>query len=157
MEIKVVAYQHPDSAKLIAEVQQEYVARYGEEDVTPVDPAEFAEPRGIFLVGYRDGVPIACGGWRAHDGPPPEYLPGDVEMKRLYVSADARGNGYAREMLAEIERTATEAGRLRMILETGIHQPEAIALYRSTGYFEIEKFGVYRDDPASVCFAKELR
>ncbi len=151
-----MSFDHPDAMKLIADVQQVYVLRYGDPDITPVDPSEFSPPQGLFLVGYLDGVPVACGGWRAHDGPTPEFCRGDAEMKRLYVTQDARGNGYAREMLAAVERTAREAGRLRMVLETGTRQPEAIALYRSAGYATIPNFGVYRCSPLSVCFAKSL-
>ena len=59
MQIVVTAFDNPDAVKLIAEVQQEYVVRYGGEDGTPVDPAEFAPPRGLFLVAYVDGTPAA--------------------------------------------------------------------------------------------------
>jgi Acetyltransferases len=151
-----VEFDHPDAVKLIAEVQQEYVVRYGDPDITPVDPSEFAPPLGMFLIGYLDGAPVACGGWRAHDGPEPEFRPGDAEMKRLYVATDARGNGHAREVLAAVERTARDSGRRRMVLETGTRQPEAIALYQSEGYAAIPNFGVYRCHPLSVCFAKSL-
>ena len=67
----MVPYDDPDARKLMDEVQQEYVRRYGEPDISPMDPAEFAPPRGLFLVGYEDGTPVATGAWRAHDGPPP--------------------------------------------------------------------------------------
>jgi GNAT superfamily N-acetyltransferase len=156
MDIRVVAYDHPDAAKLIAEVQQEYVVRYGDPDVTPVDPADFAASRGVFLVGYVDDVPIACGAWRAHDGPAPEFQPGDAELKRMFVTASARGRGFARAILAELERTAAAAGRRRAVLETGTRQPEALTLYRSSGYRAIENFGVYQNEPESRCFAKDL-
>ena len=53
----------PVAAGLIEAVQQVYVARYGGRDATPVEPAEFAPPRGLFLVGRLGGEPIACGGW----------------------------------------------------------------------------------------------
>ena len=52
MRIDVVPYDHPDAARLIAEVQQEYEVRYGSQDSAPVNPAEFSAPRGLFLVGY---------------------------------------------------------------------------------------------------------
>ncbi|MFC4000609.1 GNAT family N-acetyltransferase [Prauserella oleivorans] len=155
MQIRVVPFDHPDAAKLIDLVQQEYVTRYGDPDVTPVSPDEFAPPHGTFLVGYRDDVPVACGGWRAHDEPP-EFRPGDAELKRMFVVPSERGNGYARQMLAALERTAVAAGRTRAVLETGTKQPEAIALYRSSGYTEIDKFGVYKNDALSLCLAKEL-
>ncbi|SFP24463.1 Acetyltransferase (GNAT) family protein [Amycolatopsis arida] len=152
----MVPYDDPDAAKLMAEVQQEYVVRYGGPDETPVDPADFAPPRGLFLVGYAGGVPVACGGWRAHDGPEPEFRQGDAELKRMYVVPEARGRGHARAMLAELERTARAAGRLRTVLETGTAQPEALALYTSSGYTPIPNFGVYRCEPLSRCFGKSL-
>ncbi|WP_091672230.1 GNAT family N-acetyltransferase [Amycolatopsis marina] len=156
MEIRVVPYDDADARKLMDEVQQEYVRRYGEPDISPMDPAEFAPPRGLFLVGYEDGTPVATGAWRAHDGPPPALLPGDAELKRMYVARTARGRGYARAVLAELERTAAEAGRLRAVLETGTEQPEAIALYRSSGYRDMQKYGLYKDDERSLCLAKSL-
>ncbi|WNV89962.1 GNAT family N-acetyltransferase [Umezawaea sp. Da 62-37] len=157
MELCTVLYDHPDAVKLITAVQQVYVERYGDEDVTPVAPAEFAAPRGYFVVGYLDGVPVACGGWRAHDGEPESPLvAGDAEIKRMYVVDSARGRGLARAVLADLERSALAAGRTRMVLETGAVQPEAIALYGSSGYERMPNFGTYREHPDSLCFAKSL-
>jgi GNAT superfamily N-acetyltransferase len=146
MRIDVTAYDHPDAVALIAEVQQEYVVRYGDQDGTPVDPAEFAPPRGLFLVAYVDGTPAACGGWRAHET--------DVELKRMYVTPPFRGRGLARAVLAELERTARVAGFRRVILETGSKQPEAIALYESSGYLPVARFGYYADAPEAVHLGK---
>jgi GNAT superfamily N-acetyltransferase len=157
VEIRAVAFDHPDAAKLMAEVQLEYVKRYGSEDASPMDPAQFAPPLGLFLVGYVDEVPVATGAWRAYDGPAPTFRPGDVELKRMYVVESARGHGYARVMLAELERTAAAAGRLRAVLMTGTEQPEAIALYGSSGYTAVPGFGLYKDEPECRCFGKDLR
>ncbi|OLT46235.1 GNAT family N-acetyltransferase [Saccharomonospora sp. CUA-673] len=156
MDIRTLPFDHVDSTKLIELVQQEYVTRYGDPDVTPVDPAEFAAPHGIFLVGYRGDEPIACGGWRRHDEDEGPLRAGDAEIKRMFVVEAHRGNGHARAMLAALERTAADADCRRIVLETGTRQPEAIALYRSAGYREIDKFGVYAQDVLSVCMAKEL-
>jgi GNAT superfamily N-acetyltransferase len=156
VELCTVPYDHPDAVKLITELQQVFVDRYGEEDLTPVDPAQFSPPRGCFVVGYLDGVPAACGGWRAQDGPAPDHRPGDAEVKRMYVVDSARGRGLARRVLADLERSAAEAGRSRIVMETGTRQPEAIALYESCGYATIPDFGVHREHPESVCFAKTL-
>jgi GNAT superfamily N-acetyltransferase len=157
VELRVVDYDHPDSVRLIAEVQQEYVRRYGGEDSTPIDPKEFAPPRGLFVVGYVDGTPAVCGGWRARDSDEPHFADGDAEIKRMYVTPQARGRGLARALLAELERTATAAGRLRMVLETGRRQPEAIALYTSSGYTKIAKFGVHRHKDGCLCYGKPLQ
>lgn len=146
MEIAVTAYDHPDAVALITQVQQEYVVRYGGEDGTPVEPAEFAPPRGLFLVAYVDGTPAACGGWRAHET--------DVELKRMYVTPAFRGRGLARAVLAELERRAVTAGYRRVVLETGSKQPEAIALYESSGYVPVPRFGFYADAPGAVHLGK---
>lgn len=148
MQIDQVSYDHPDAALLIAEVQQEYVVRYGGTDGTPVEPVEFAPPQGMFLVGYLDAQPVACGGWRSHGA--------DAELKRMYVAAAARRGGRARTLLAELEQTARSAGHKRMILETGFRQPEAVALYRSAGYQDITAFGYYAGRSLAVHLGKDL-
>ena len=157
LDLTPVAYDHPDVAVLVAALQQEYVVRYGGIDTTPVDPAEFAPPHGRFLLGRVAGVPVVCGGWRARDGAEPALRDGDAEVKRMFVVPDQRGRGYARAVLAELERGAAAAGRLRTVLETGTRQPEAIALYRSSGYAPIAPFGRHRASPNCRCFAKILR
>jgi GNAT superfamily N-acetyltransferase len=157
LELRPVAYDHPDAVALIAEVQQVYRDRYGDIDLTPLDPREFAAPLGFFVLGYLAGEPVACGGWRAREaGADPELRDGDAEIKRMYVVAGHRGRGFARAVLAELERSAGAAGRRRTVLETGTRQPEAIALYTGAGYAPMPKFGIYRDAPDSRCFAKPL-
>jgi GNAT superfamily N-acetyltransferase len=157
LELRAVGYDHPDAAALIEAVQREYVVRYGGVDATPVEPAEFAPPLGLFLVGYVDGEPVVCGGWRLRSaGPDPQLRDGDVELKRMFVPEAHRGRGYARLLLAQLERAAVEAGGSRVVLETGTRQPEAIALYRSSGYRPMPRFGLYRDSEDSLCFSKPL-
>lgn len=156
VRIEVVGYEHPDSQLLIEALQQEHLERYGERDVTPVDPAQFQEPHGLFLVGYLGERAVASGCWRVRPADEPVLRDGDAEIKRMYVAPEQRGSGLARRLLAEIERSAALAGRKRMVLETGTEQPEAIALYRSSGYRDIPKFGVYKADEKSVCLAKSL-
>jgi ribosomal protein S18 acetylase RimI-like enzyme len=157
LELRPTPFDHPDSQRLIAEVQQVYRERYGGEDATVVDPREFDAPDGLFVVGYVGGEPVACGGWRArHAAESPALRNGDAEVKRMYVAAAHRGRGHGRAVLAELERTAAAAGRRRMVLETGTEQPEAIALYTSAGYEPIPAFGRYAGSPMSRYFAKPL-
>ncbi len=61
---EVRRYDDPDVARLVEEVQQEYVVRYGGPDADPVDPAQFDPPEGLFLLALLDGRPVAMGGWR---------------------------------------------------------------------------------------------
>jgi GNAT superfamily N-acetyltransferase len=157
LELRPTPFDHPDSLRLIAEIQQVYVERYGGEDATVIDPREFDAPGGFFVIGYADGEPVACGGWRARhafEGGP--LRDGDAEVKRMYVAAAHRGRGYARAVLAELERTAAAAGRRRIVLETGTMQPEAIALYTSAGFAPMPAFGAYAGSPASRYFAKPI-
>ncbi|MGV9251781.1 GNAT family N-acetyltransferase [Streptomyces sp. NPDC003697] len=159
MEFRPVPFDHPDAIKLNDQVQEEYHLRYGDGgDATPLDPADFAPPNGVYLIAYDvDGTPVATGGWRTQDKNGEGNEDGDAELKRMYVVEDMRGRGLARRMLAALEEDARAAGRLRMVLETGDQQPEAIALYTSSGYAPCAKFGYYREYESSMCFAKPLR
>jgi GNAT superfamily N-acetyltransferase len=139
---------------LVAQVQAEYVLRYGGHDRTPVQPTEFSPPQGLFLVGWLAGTAVACGGWRVHDEPVAGRSA--VEIKRMYVAAAARRCGLARAVLAELERTAAAAGHGYAVLNTGTAQPEAIALYRASGYRDIPGFGLYRDSARARFFGKVL-
>ncbi|GJF27698.1 N-acetyltransferase [Kitasatospora sp. NE20-6] len=156
IEIRTTGYGHPDAAKLAAEVQQEYVRRYGDIDHTSMHEDHFDPPYGLFVVGYLDDGPVACGGWRAKEGDADGLRDGDAELKRMYVVEHARGRGLARAVLRHLESAAVGAGRTRLVLETGTEQPEAIALYTSEGYRPITKFGYYKDSPQSVCLGKTL-
>jgi ribosomal protein S18 acetylase RimI-like enzyme len=143
------AYDDPVVRGLVDEVQQEYVRRYGGPDDAPVDPSEFALPRGLFLVGLLSDVAVATGAWRRLDEQ-------TAEIKRMYVAASARRRGLARLMLAELERTAHEAGVRRIVLNTGTEQPEAVALYESSGYETAAGFGYYADAKLALFYAKQL-
>jgi GNAT superfamily N-acetyltransferase len=158
MHVRTVGFDHPDAVKLNDQVQLEYVERYGDDgDATPLDPSMFVPPRGLYLIAYdNQDRPLATGGWRTQDENGEGYSDGDAELKRMYVIPEARGLGLARRILAALEDDARAAGRIRMVLETGDMQPEAIALYASSGYEPCAKFGYYREYESSRCMAKFL-
>jgi GNAT superfamily N-acetyltransferase len=156
LEIRRLPITHPDAARLVEEVQGEYVARYGGPDDTPLPATAFDPPRGAFFVGYVDRVAVATGAWRLRDDVTALGTSRTAEIKRMYVSPVARRTGVARGMLAHLEATAHDAGALVAILETGLAQPEAIALYTSSGYEPIAKFGYYAQESLSRCFARRL-
>lgn len=149
IDLRDEPYDGPTAEQLIAEVQQEYVSRYGEPDTTPVEPHEFAPPNGRFVVGYIGNRAVAMGGVRLLDTE-------TVEIKRMYVVPDARGCGLSRIVLSRLEDLARELGASRVVLETGLRQPEAIRLYETSGYERIEGFGHYRCEPDSLSFGKSL-
>jgi GNAT superfamily N-acetyltransferase len=157
MNIQPVPFHHPDAVMLNGRVQLEYAERYGDEgDATSLDPTMFEPPQGLYLIAYDDGIPVATGGWRSQNETDDGYADGDAEIKRMYVIPEARGRGLSRLVLAALEDDARTAGRNRMVLETGIKLPEAISLYTSSGYEPCAKFGHYRFDELSRCYAKTL-
>jgi GNAT superfamily N-acetyltransferase len=147
--IEARPYGDPDVVRLVTELQAEYVTRYGDPDETPVAPAEFLPPHGLFLVGVLDAVPAVTGAWR-------RFADDVAEIKRMYVVPHARGLGLARRMLAELESTARAAGMRRVVLGTGAAQPEAVALYESSGYEPVDGFGLYACAPDARFFGKTL-
>lgn len=120
----------PDAAAGRA-LWDEYIAlvrdRLGD-DFVPTE-AIFASERDFlaWLVLYEDGNPVACGGLR-------ELEPGVGEIKRMFVTAHARGRGLGRRLLAELEAIAAESGAHRVRLYTTEVLAEARALYASAGY-----------------------
>ena len=149
VEIAPARLDDPASLELIELIQGEYVVRYGGRDQAPIDVAEFLPPKGLFLVATIDGVPAGCGGWR-------DLGDGRAEIKRMFTAAEFRNRGVARAVLAELERTAAAAGIEETVLETGTVQPEAIALYESSGYRPIDGFGYYAGRPLSRSFGKRV-
>lgn len=123
--------------------------RYGGRDPFHPDADELTPPGGAFLVGWVDGEPIACGGILHHAA-------GIAEVKRMYVAADARRSGVARVLLQGLEERARALGYRSIRLETGAEQPEAIALYESSGYHSIPAYGHYRESSRNRCYEKDL-
>jgi putative acetyltransferase len=100
-------------------------------------------PGVVFLVARIGGIAVGCGA----------FLPdreGSAEIKRMWASPDRRGQGIGRGLLDHLIATARSKDHRSLRLETGIHQPEAIGLYRSAGFREIEPFGDYASDPLSL-------
>lgn len=149
LELREEPYDAPVSATLIAAVQQEYVERYGGPDESPVLPGEFSPPHGRFVIGYIGLTPVAMGGLRRVDAT-------TVEIKRMYVVPHHRGDGHSRTVLAHLEDLARSIGAQRVVLETGLKQPEAMRLYETSGYERIEGFGHYCGQELSVSYGKRL-
>jgi GNAT superfamily N-acetyltransferase len=159
LDLRLTPYTATVVRDLEAQVQAEYVVRYGGPDRTEMRAETFEPPQGAFLVGWVGDEPVVCGGFRAgtpaETGPPAQPGPA-AEIKRMFVPAAHRGHGYARALLAALEERARESGYRRMILETGAAEPEAIELYTTSEYAPIEGFGYYRDSPHNRCFGKAL-
>jgi GNAT superfamily N-acetyltransferase len=114
------------------------------DDVTP--------PRGVFLVAYLDDEAVGCGAIQ----PLPSAGPGAAEVKRMFTAPQARRRGASRAILGRLEAEAVRLGYRRLQLETGMRQPEAIALYEASGYHRIANYGYYANSVLSACYAKDL-
>jgi len=137
---------------LIGELNAELSATYAEPGANHfgLTAADVAPGHGAFLVLWLDGVPMGCGAVR--------LLEGDTfELKRMYVKAGGRGQGLGGKLVEALEQEAIRTGAGRLVLETGIRQHAAIALYRRHGFQPIPLYGEYHVSPGtSLCFGKEL-
>lgn len=114
-----------------------------------LDITSLEQPEVRFFVARREGRVVGCGALVVG-------ADGRAELKRMFVDPSTRGLKVGRDLLARIEDEA-RALRVRLIqLETGIHQPEAIGLYRRFGYRDCGPFGGYGPDPLSLFMEKAL-
>jgi putative acetyltransferase len=141
----------PAARVLIEALNAELAGRYPEPGATHfrLDPDEVADGHGAFLIASSGGRPVGCGAVRRIEM-------GTGEIKRMYVSPDARGRGVGRAVLAALEAEARALGITRLVLETGLRQGEALALYERAGFTRIPAFGEYVSSPLSLCMAKDL-
>ena len=92
---------------------------------------------------------MACGAFK-------EFNEDSVEIKRMFVQPDFRGKGIASKALKVLEDWAKELNYSYAVLETGLRQPEAIALYKKNNYTVIDNYAPYEYMDNSVCFRKAL-
>jgi len=118
-------------------------------EISAFDPNLVSVARSAFLVARRDNIAIGCGALVPID----DY---HVEVKRMYVLPAERGCGFAMKILEELERLAREFDYEAIRLETGINQPESIALYGKGGFYRIPNFPPFEQDPSAVCFEKRI-
>lgn len=148
LELRVTAFDAPEVEPVHDRYQADLTERYGGAPGC-IEASGFAPGHGCFLTAWLDGAIVGMGGMRRHAA-------GIGELKRMYVEPEARGRGVARVLLARLEDAARADGHRELRLETGTMQPEAIALYESSGYRPIHPYGEFADDPRSRCFAKAL-
>ena len=125
----------PDAQRLVAAMTAETGALYGgpPPEGSSASPGELSPPDGGFVVLERDGVAVAGGGLK-------RSAPGTCEIKRMYVTPEARGAGLGARLLAELEALARELGYAVARLDTGAKQPGAQRLYERAGYRSIADF-----------------
>jgi putative acetyltransferase len=147
-----IARENPRQDDVVALIRQSDAlmqSLYPAESNHLVDIERLAAAHVYVLVARDGGRALGCGAFVLG-------ADGQAEMKRVFVDPAARGKGVARAIMAALEREAALLGVTLMQLETGIRQPEAIALYRKFGYAERGPFGAYKPDPLSLFMEKRL-
>src|ERR687889_240009 len=152
VEIRPLDPEAPDAQRCLRAYVSELNRRAPDRGFDPsqgstAEPHEVRPPHGAFVVVYLRGEPIGCGAVKHH--------PGEVtDIKRMWVAESARGLGLGRRLLEHLEGLARRHGSRTVRLETGDVLGEAVALYRSAGYVEVDPFN---DEPfADRWFAKSL-
>jgi len=135
-----------DFRELVALLDQDLQIRDGDEHSFYAQFNKVDKIRHV-VVAYEDGEAAGCGAIK-------EYAEGVTEIKRMFVRAERRGRGIAGKILAELETWAKELNFSECVLETGLKQPEAIALYQKSGYKTIPNYGQYAGVENSVCMKK---
>ena len=109
---------------------------------------ELSKSNAFFLAAYRNSEICGIGSVKIIE----DY----GEIKRVYVPSSQRGQGIAKALMKELENHLVKQAVTCARLETGIYQKEAIILYETLGYYRINPFGEYKQDPLSVFMEKKL-
>jgi putative acetyltransferase len=141
--------ENQDFRDLVSILDEDLNSRYG---ILQAQYEKFNKIESIetVVVAYQDEIPVGCGCFKKFDDR-------SVEIKRMFVKIENRGQGIAKMILTELERWAEETGNKTSFLETGIKQYEAISFYTNFGYKRIENFGQYIGNSNSICMSKVLK
>lgn len=140
---------NPDFISLVKQLDADLAERDG------ADHAFYSQYNKIHKIRHavvitENGKPVACGAMK-------EYSSIAMEVKRMFTARETRGKGLATIVLTELENWAKELSYEKCVLETGKRQPEAIELYKKSGYKLIPNYGQYVGIENSVCFEKDLK
>ncbi|MFY7741060.1 MAG: GNAT family N-acetyltransferase [Flavobacterium sp.] len=135
--------------QLVIELDKELAIRDGDEHAFYDQFNKITTIKHVILVLEEDKA-VGCGALK-------EYNTDTMEIKRMYVPLDKRGQGIASLILQALESWAKELGYSKCILETGVNQPEAIGLYKKNSYKVIPNYRQYAGMVNSVCFQKALK
>ena len=151
-----MAFDDPRAQPLLDELAVEYAQRYESTPptimtwLTSVPVAEFAPPDGGFLIGEIAGTPVTGGAFQRFDAE-------TAELKRVWTDRAHRRRGLASALVVELERVIAARGYRRVYLTTGHRQPEAEALYESTGYTRLAEPLPSRGPVFPIAFVKDLQ
>jgi ribosomal protein S18 acetylase RimI-like enzyme len=155
LRFMAVGQDDPLAESLLAELTVEYASRYGvaEEHVSKWlrghPAAEFAPPDGGLFIGLLGEEPVTGGAFCRFDD-------STAELKRIWTDSRHRRRGHAKALLVALEAEIVARGYRRVYLTTGDRQPEAEALYLSTGYTRLAEPLPSDGDVYPLAFVKAL-
>lgn len=148
IEIIKTNSENPDFIDLIAALDKSLWERYPElkqnywgNNVIELNP-------NVVII-YFGNKSVACGCFKKYDK-------NTIELKRMFVSPEARGIGFAKKIIQELEVWAHDLGFSFSVLETLYKQKEAISLYQKVGYSVVDNYGPYIGVENSICMQKQI-
>jgi GNAT superfamily N-acetyltransferase len=148
IKISKTTSENPDFISLISSLDKSLWERYPELKTNYWGNNIIELNRNVVVI-YLDNKPVACGCFKKYDK-------NTIEIKRMFVSPDARGFGLAKRILQELELWAHELGYSFAVLETLYKQQEAIGLYQKVGYVIVDNYEPYVGLENSICMKKQI-
>lgn len=161
--LRTADWQEPGTVELRRLAYEELCMRYETDYVGEnPDPAKLCTQVVISIITDSINIDVACAALTIATGEYEDFSGPVLEIKRVFVHPDYRGAGLSRHLMNRISEEARTYARvnnltdLRLILETGTKQPEALSLYTALGYVPIKTYGEWQNDPLSRCFELPL-
>ncbi|NND51546.1 MAG: GNAT family N-acetyltransferase [Flavobacteriaceae bacterium] len=140
--------KHPDFISLVKQLDKELAERDGKDHAFYTQFNSIENIDHTVLI-YNGDKAVGCGAMKP-------FNDNSMEIKRMFTTPEARGQGIATRILSELENWAKTLQYQKCVLETGKRQPEAIVLYKRNGYKSIPNYGQYAKVENSLCFEKKL-
>lgn len=142
--VREVPPHHADLQLLITSLDEELAVLDGK-DHGFYHQFNGLEGVAVAVVAYQEEVPVGCGALKP-------FANGGMEVKRMFVCPDFRGQGIAQGILDTLVLHARAKSASCLVLETGENQKSAIRLYERYGFQAIPNYGPYVGVSASFCF-----
>ncbi len=148
MTILKTTSENKDFQTLVHQLDSYLAIINGDENPFFTEFNQINEIKNVVVV-YLNNQPIGCGAIKS-------YNKDSMEIKRMFVSENQRGNGIASKIIIELEAWAQELGYQKIVLETAKEMKDAVHLYLKNGYQIIPNYSPYKNVESSVCFEKIL-
>ncbi len=142
---KYVAPDDRDFLSLVKELNKSLTSITNDSGESSFKAEAFNSEKDGYLVGYLNGEPTVCGGFRYHSE-------SACEIKRMYSAKPGLGS----LLLSELESYALSKGYRSALLSTRRVNTKAVSFYEKHGYHNMPAYGRYVGREVSVCLGKKL-